>query len=382
MSEAPSITRFLADEIRSHRKSILLMGPRQVGKSTLLNSMKPDLSINLAKEKEFIDHSTDVELLENLIERSKPKVVFIDEIQRIPSLLNTIQSLIDEKKIRFFLSGSSAKKLKSGKANLLPGRLITYELGGLAACELGYKMDSQKALRLGTLPEIYLTEQNEISCKILDSYSLTYLNEEIKAEVQSLDLRGFSRFLFKAAEVSGQILDITKVSTKAKVSRTSCHRYFEILEDTLIVKKCPSHLVEGLQTVKHPRFYFFDTGVLNSLLGSYDHAADRRGFLFEHLFYNQLQNSFFTKAKKARIEYFRTHSGHEIDFVIEANKKTFLIECKSSDFDKKSIQSMRFFDENKNIKTEKFIATLDERPTKIENIWALPWQEVLKEIVL
>lgn len=137
-------------------KSILLLGPRQVGKSTLIDSLKPDLTIDLANELEFLTHSSNPGELSKIVDRAEPKSVFIDEVQRLPKILNTAQSIIDHKKIKFYLTGSSGRKLKRDQANLLPGRVVNFNLGPLVSAELDYKMDTQKALELGGLPEIYL----------------------------------------------------------------------------------------------------------------------------------------------------------------------------------------------------------------------------------
>jgi predicted AAA+ superfamily ATPase len=170
------ISRLLASVLKNSPKSILLLGPRQVGKSSLINQLRPDLTINLAREEEFLRHSAQPDLLESLIKGQKPSTVFIDEIQRLPSLLNTIQDLIDnparlvsdrQKPIKFYLTGSSARKLRRGEANLLPGRIFTYQLGGLCARELDYKVDLERALHAGLLPEPYLESSREFREKLL-----------------------------------------------------------------------------------------------------------------------------------------------------------------------------------------------------------------------
>src|SRR5437667_3661611 len=148
--------RLLADRLGKTTKSILLLGPRQTGKSTLVNTLNPDLSINLAFEQVFLDYSAQPDLLEKVIARERPRTVFIDEVQRLPSLLNTVQAILDEsaRKYRFYLTESSARKLKRGKANLLPGRVIQYQLGPLIHEEMGGDMELEDALVFGTPPGI------------------------------------------------------------------------------------------------------------------------------------------------------------------------------------------------------------------------------------
>ena len=270
----------------------MLLGPRQTGKSTLIQNLNPDLTINLAKEAVFLDFASNPQELEQRLEgNSNAKTVFIDEIQRLPSLLNMIQALIDEspRRWRFFLTGSSARKLKRGHANLLPGRLHSYELSGLTPIEVGAKFDVQSALSTGTLPGIYTESSNQQRIKTLRSYAATYLKEEIQAEALTRNLEGFSRFLFVTAACSGQFLDFAKLANEAKISRQSAMRYFEILEDTLIVNRClPFAKSARKRLVQHPKFYFFDNGVYNALLGNFIASDDRKGLLFEHLFFNTL----------------------------------------------------------------------------------------------
>jgi predicted AAA+ superfamily ATPase len=157
MQYVHDIKRSFEGILQKASKSILLLGPRQVGKSTLLSKMKVDLSIDLADEATYLDFSSNPSLIKERLAETQAKTIVIDEVQRLPSLLNTIQFLVDkDKSLKFFLSGSSARKLKRGKANLLPGRVFNYELGPLAASELGYKLDVKRALKFETLPEPYL----------------------------------------------------------------------------------------------------------------------------------------------------------------------------------------------------------------------------------
>src|SRR5512139_1207166 len=187
------IQRNIQPKLATARKSYLLLGPRQTGKSTLIRSLKPELEINLADEETYVEFLRNPGLLKQRIRNAK--TVFIDEIQRIPSLLNTVQYLLDQgRPPRFLLTGSSARKLKYGQANLLPGRIFTYQLGPLSLSELGSQFDLRKALRKGLLPGIYLEKDHETWTKLLRSYAATYLKEEIQAEALTRNLEGFSRF--------------------------------------------------------------------------------------------------------------------------------------------------------------------------------------------
>lgn len=340
------ISRLLSDRLLRSKKSVLLLGPRQTGKSTLIKNLAPSLTINLSAETEFFRFSAQPDLLESLIEEQNPKTIFIDEIQRVPSLLNTIQAIIDDRPHppKFYLSGSSARKLRRGHANLLPGRLFTFELSGLCAREVDYRIDLKKALAYGTLPEPYL-ETNIADCsKLLRTYSATYLKEEIQAEALARSITGFARFLETTAALSGQICDFSKIASKSKVSRTSCTRFIEILEDTLIAQRVTVFdQAEEADTIRHPKLYFFDVGVLNGLLGSFDLSQDRIGSLFEHFIYSQLRNSALAQDEPIEIQYFRTRHGTEVDFIVKLRGQIWAIEVKAGEVQRDDIEGLRSF---------------------------------------
>jgi predicted AAA+ superfamily ATPase len=198
------LVRLLASKLGETSKSVLLLGPRQTGKSTLLLDLRPDVVINLADESEFLSFAANPGELAQRMAAKQVETVLIDEVQRLPSLLNTVQALVDRAKhegrtLRFFLSGSSARKLRRGQANLLPGRVLTYRLGPLSSVEIGPGFDPRRAMELGTLPEPYLESDRATAEKLLASYAGTYLKEEIQAEALSRNLEGFSRFLHVAA---------------------------------------------------------------------------------------------------------------------------------------------------------------------------------------
>src|SRR5262249_22087709 len=150
------------------------------------------------------------------------------------------------------------------------------------------------------------------------AYASTYLKEEIQAEALSRNLEGFSRFLFVAAQWSGQFADFSKLASESQITRQAATRYFEILEDTLIIQRCPVFSGNARKRlVHHPKFYFFDNGILNALLGNFIPSDDRKGLLFEHFFFNQLMASSFCYDKDILISNYRTHHGAEVDFIVE-----------------------------------------------------------------
>ena len=373
------ITRSLYDLIFKSKKSILLIGPRQSGKSTLLKSLNPDVTINLASESTFVKISSDLDLFESLTVGHK--FIFVDEVQRIPGLLNTIQKIIDDEKKIFLLSGSSVRKLKRGQANLLPGRVLSYNMAGLSIKELGYKLNIEKALSHGFLPEPYLEKNYALAEKILDTYSHSYLKEEIQDEALTRNLQGFMRFLNSLAELSGTILDFTKLATKSKVSRSSLTRFIEILEDTLIGQRLEVFdLAKEADIIKHPKFYFFDPGVLNGLLSNFNVSSDRKGNLLEHLIFAQLKNSAMALDQKIEIYYFRTRSDVEVDFVIRWKKKWYAIEVKSGEVSKSDLAGLKIFRDYYPAVNRCFVVSLKEKKRTLDQITICGVTELLNEL--
>jgi predicted AAA+ superfamily ATPase len=380
------INRILARFLKKSTKSVLLLGPRQVGKSTLIQSIGPDLTISFADQAQFVDFASDPDSLRKAIETSNAKSVFIDEVQRLPSVLNTVQFLIDQNKsLKFYLTGSSARKLKRGRANLLPGRIFSYQMGPFVSAEFSYELDTKRCLSIGTLPEVYLSTKAAESKRNLQSYVNIYLKEEIQAEAVSRDLEGFSRFLKTVIADVGQFIDYSKLAKRAKISRHSCARHFEVLEDTLIGYRLHpfQELEEAASLIKHPKFYFFDTGVLNGMLQNFVPSMDRMGILSEQLVFSQLFHSANAFGRNIEISTFRTRGGVEVDFICKIEKDVFAIEVKSSDnIHSADLYSVHAFKKSYAKKHACFIFHMGDKRKKIENIWCLPWQEGLKEIGL
>lgn len=378
------ISRTLSETIRTSKKSILLLGPRQTGKSTLIKSLDNDLVINFADQETFLNYTQDFGLLNARIERTQAKLIFIDEVQRIPELLNTVQALVDDSPgIKFFLTGSSARKLKKGGANLLPGRVINYSLGTLTLKELSYHHE-KKDLIYGFLPGVY-TEKDIVTKKeILSSYSASYLNEEIKAEALVRDLPSFSRFLQICPELVGQFIDFSKLAKRSKISRHQVPRYFEIFEDTMVgylLFPDPS-LIKKYDLIKHPKFYFFDVGVYNGLQKSFEFSADRAGVLCEQMAFQQLLHSASALRKKLEINTFRTRGGAEIDFWLRLESKNIGLEIKTSDkIIEDDVRHLVHIKKNEP-HAEFFLFHFGKDELKTNGIWCLPIGSGLKELGL
>lgn len=380
------IQRNLSAAFDQFKKSILILGPRQTGKSTLIGSLKPDLTINLAHEPTYLDFVRNPRELEQQMADKKYKTIFIDEVQRLPSLLNTIQVVIDDPKqsVRFFLSGSSARKLKRGHANLLPGRVHNYFLGPLVASEVHYSMSLKEVLSTGTLPGIWTATSWSEKTKTLESYASTYLREEIQQESLARGIEGFSRFLFVVAAEAGKFLDMTKMASQAQITRQSAIRYFEILEDTLIIKRCEAFRKSlRRRLTQAPRFFFFDIGVLNGLLGNFKPSADRMGNLFEHFIFNQLTHSIESKDKKMRVSSYRTEHGAEVDFVLETDSEIMGIEVKSQESIKSiDTRGMQSFQKYVGKKVPCYIVYPGTVSKTIDGVAIRPWQAFLKDLGL
>lgn len=329
-------SRRLEPVLAKSTKSVLLLGPRQVGKSTLMRALQPTLEINLAHEATYLDFARNPLELEARIGALAParlQTVFIDEIQRQPSLLNTIQVLLDRPRhgLRFLLTGSSARKLRRGEANSLPGRIHAYRMGPLTSAEMGHELATNDALRHGTLPGVIAEASVRDREKTLRSYAAIYLREEVQAESLTRSLEGFARFLGTIGEWAGAHLDLAKIATTAQVSRASAGRWLEVLEDTLLVHRAEAFAKSATRRlVQHPKLYFFDVGVLNGLLGNFVASPDRVGRLFEHLVYTQLVHSAAAFDDEVRVSSFRTEHGAEVDFIVERGGEVCAIEAKAS----------------------------------------------------
>ncbi|MCG3203429.1 MAG: hypothetical protein KCHDKBKB_00087 [Elusimicrobia bacterium] len=380
------IVRNIQPFVLRSKKSVLLLGPRQTGKSTFIQHLAPDITINLAHEPTFLDFARNPNELEERLAATKGKNIFIDEIQRLPKLLNTLQVIVDENpsKFKFYLTGSSARKLKRGHANLLPGRIHSYHLGPLVSSELQYQLDLNKALSTGLLPGIWVEPDAYEREKTLSSYAVTYLKEEIQAEALSQNIEGFSRFLFVLAAEAGKFLDLSKLAGQAKIPRQTALRYFEIMEDTLIIHRCEAFgKSERKRLVQRPKFFFFDTGVLNGLVNNFTASSDRIGTLFEHFIFNQFIHSCNARDKSFRISSYRTEHGAEIDFIFELDDKVYAIEVKASkNVGSSDLRGFESFADYYGKKFEAFVLYLGDSSRKIGKVQIMPWQQFFRDLDL
>jgi len=247
------------------KKSHFLLGPRQTGKTTLIRHALPE-----TPRYDLLETATWLALSQNpgrLAEELSPgtATVVIDEIQRLPQLLNEVHRLIEERGVRFLLTGSSARALRRGGVNLLGGRARTRVLHPLTRGELGARFDLERALIHGTLPSIWFSDDPRAD---LDAYAGAYLQQEVVFEGAARNLPAFSRFLRVAALANGQIVNFTTVASDAQVPRTTIYEYFEVLRDTLLLFEVPAwRRPRKRKPLVSSKFYFFDIGAANALAG-------------------------------------------------------------------------------------------------------------------
>jgi uncharacterized protein len=363
------------------RQSLFLWGPRQTGKTTLLRQLWPDaLYINLLLSTEFQRFTVNPSLLQEICRAvtdiSVP--VIIDEVQKVPQLLDEVHSLIESRQIRFILSGSSARKLKRSGANLLGGRAVRRELYPLTWKETN-DFDLQRALTRGLLPRIY---QSEDAQDLLRAYTADYLKEEVYAEALVRNLPSFSRFLENVALTNGEIVRYTNIASDVGVSAAAVKDYYSILVDTLLGFFVPAFVRKPKRRViQAPKFYLFDTGVCGSLADRsvLSIKSEAFGRCFEHFVLMELRAHSRYSNLLYEINYWRTSSDFEVDFIL--NKGEVAVEVKSAGvIQSKHLKGLRAFSEEYP-KTRKILVA-DEPRKRItdDKIEIYPWPAFLEEL--
>ena len=344
-----------------HKKSLLLLGPRQTGKSTLvknLNAVPNNINtiyINLAESDTYRELSGRPELIRQRID-SNESIIIIDEAQRIPELFNETQIIIDNNpKKRVLLTGSSARKLKRTEINLLPGRIWKLRLFPLVYPELGSSRIKDRVMK-GSLPGIIDSEDYKHELK---NYVGLYLDEEVRSEGLVRKIGDFSRFLQVAGLSNAQQLNFSKISSDTGVKINTVRSFFEILEDTLIGSLLPSFRgTKSRKAVATPKFYFFDAGVVNGLLNQFDisETSSLFGNCLEHIIYLELVAYISYNQRDLNLSYWRTHSQIEVDFLIE---EKVAIEVKASSRitsrDERGLQALK-----EDLKLERMIIVCNE----------------------
>jgi predicted AAA+ superfamily ATPase len=357
------------------KKSYFLLGPRQTGKSFLIAHVLQE-----ARVYDLLDSTVYLALSHNparLAQELTPqdRLVVIDEIQRLPELLNEVHRLIERRGIRFLLTGSSARKLRRAGVNLLGGRARTKYLHPLTARELGAQFDLARAMERGLLPSIYFSDDPVAD---LQAYAGLYLQQEIVAEGATRNVPAFSRFLRVAALCNGTIVNFTNVANDAQVARTTVYEYFAILKDTLVLHELPAwKKTQKRKPLSSSKYYFFDVGVAATLQGRmFRVGAPEFGEAFETYLMHEL-SSYRDYLSGEPLHYWRSTSGFEVDFILGEHTA---VEVKAkSNVSPQDLKSLRALAEEQKLKRY-LCVSLEPRAREVDGVTILPVQEFLEAL--
>jgi len=361
----------------SDNESVFLWGARQTGKSTLLKKLYPDTRYyDLLKGDEFARLHRRPELLrQELMVCDASELVIIDEIQKVPQLLDEVHWLIANKDLRFILCGSSARKLKRSGANLLGGRAIRNTLFPLVSSEIP-DFDLNVAINNGMLPRHYMISNAK---KRLQAYIGDYLKEEIMAEALTRNISAFNHFLEVAALSCGEIVNFSNIAAECGISSPTVKEYFSILSDTLIGYMIPAYRkVVKRKLIHAPRFYFFDVGISNFLLrrNKLEQGSPEYGKAFEHFIIQELYAYIKYRNDLYDLTYWRTKSGYEVDVIL--GDAEIAIEIKSSkEVHSHHLRGLRAFEEEYP-KARKIVVSHEKNRRIVNEIEIFPVMEFLE----
>ncbi len=368
---------------KSLTRSVFLFGPRQTGKTSLLKAQLPKetLFYDLLDKTLLLRLSANLSLLREQLESLavKDQIVVIDEIQKLPELLDEVHLLIEKHQLRFILTGSSARKLHQKGVNLLGGRARSLRLHPLVYAELGDEcFDLTKCLNRGLIPSIYFSDQPRLD---LSSYVGTYLDIEIASEAAIRDLPSFSRFLTVAALCNGQVINYSSVGNDAAVNRKITREYFQILFDTQLAWEVPAWgESRKRKSIETPKFYFFDTGVVRSILDLPPTKEKSKDFgdFFEAYICHELRSYLDYHRPDIGLSYWRTTSNHEVDFIL-SNELGVEVKAKSV-VSNKDLRGLMALEEEKILK-KLIVVSLENHARKTaEGILILPFKVFLKQL--
>ena len=367
-------------------ESCFLFGPRGTGKSTLLEqyfNKDSALWIDLlrASEEEKYARNPDTLIAEVAALSDVKTHIVIDEIQKVPRLLDVVHHLIEHTQKYFVLSGSSTRKIKNNAANLLAGRAFVYHLAPFTFTELGKKFQLENALNWGMLPKIYQYQHDSQKKKFLQAYARTYLKEEVWLEQLIRNLYPFRYFLEVAAQGNGKIINYSNIARDVGVDYKTVENYYSILEDTLLGFFV--HAYSGSfrkQINQAPKFYFFDVGVTRSLARMLSvlprEKTNYYGDLFEHFIIIEIKKLIEYHQNEYRLSYLRTKTGLELDLIIDRpQQKKLLIEIKSNhDVQEHQLSNFSHLIEEFP-DCEAVCFSRDTHQKKFGKIMVWPWQE-------
>lgn len=366
-------------------QSAFLWGPRQTGKTTLLRQAFPDSPV-------FDFLQTDLylaclkrpalfrEMTLALPAEELRRPIIVDEVQKVPEVLDEIHWLIEHRRLSFILCGSSARKLKRGHANMLGGRAWRFELFPLVSKEVG-EVDLLRVVNQGMIPAHYLATP-VAARRSLQAYVQDYLAQEVFAEGLVRNMPAFSRFFDAVGYSHGEMVNFANVARECGVDAKTAKEYFQILVDTLLgVFLAPFARRQGRQELtKTPKFYLFDVGVAGVLTrrSIAETRGQEFGRAFEHFILMELLAHRSYSEKRYRIDYWRTKTGHEVDFVLEGGKVA--IEVKSgSQVDRTDLSGLRAF-KGDNPACRAIVVTTEPRRRMVEDIELWPWQKFLASL--
>lgn len=310
-------------------KSFFLLGPRATGKSMWVRERLRDaVYLDLLESDLYTELLAAPSRLEGKIPSEHQGWVVLDEIQKVPELLDEVHRLIEQRKLRFALTGSSARKLRGRGVNLLAGRALSYTMHPLTRVELGNQFDLKHSLRFGQLPNAYVDDNPQA---FLATYVKTYLREEVLQEGLTRNLGAFARFLETISFSQGMLLNVSAVAADAHVERKLAEAYIGILEDLLIGVRVPAFQRRAKRRLTaHPKFYLFDAGVYRSIRprGPLDSPSEIDGPAFETLLMQELRAHIAYRDLDYQLHYWRTHAGIEVDFVLYGDRGLLAFEAK------------------------------------------------------
>lgn len=360
-------------------QALVIFGPRKTGKTTLLtqrfpNALRYDLLMSDVRAELRINPS----LLRQEVQARAPKLVILDEIQKVPELLDEVHWLIENTESRFILCGSSPRKLKRGAANLLGGRALRTDLFPLVSAEIG-DLDLGKALNFGLIPQHYLSKKPD---RFLKAYVEQYLQEEIIEESQIRKLQSFHRFLETAALMNGELLNYAKVAADCGVSPKTVREYYQILEDTLIgFALNPWTRIKTRKLIETAKFYLFDTGIVRHLKGLPPIPAKTREFgnLFETFLLHEIRAYLSYTHSNLKLSYWRTTSDFEVDLIV--GDMQLAIEFKSTDrVSSDDLRGLRALGQEHSPK-QKILVCQAPQPRQLENgIHCMPYKNFLQQL--
>ncbi len=366
---------------RLSKKSYFLFGPRGTGKSTLIKEQFSDvLVLDLLDQTLYRRLNNDHSILEQLIEtyqkESNSNIVVIDEVQLIPGLLNQVHRVIENKRVNFLLTGSSARKLRRGQANLLAGRARVAELFSLTYLEIP-NFDLDRYLSHGGLPMVYLGDDPIYD---IASYVNTYLKEEIKVEALTRKIDSFSDFLRSSAITSGKLLNFANVAQDSGVAPSTVRDYYQILEDTFMGFIVPAWTKTiKRKAISRAKFYYFDIGVRNALadIKNVEPNSDIYGQAFEHFIASELRAYISYKNKFLSLNYWQSKSGIEVDFIVD---DAVAIGVKSTNnIQSKHLKGLRTLREE-DICNKYIVVSLDKLTRVVDSIDVMYWKDFLEAL--